>query len=81
VDNLTCPTITGEQLRAARDRMGLTRQQLAEALGISNEAVIYRWESGRSRIQTPGLLARAVMHLERDLRSAASVRAAHEMQV
>jgi DNA-binding XRE family transcriptional regulator len=37
-----------ETLRSLRDRAGLTREQVAEALDTSSPSVIFRWETGRS---------------------------------
>lgn len=50
----------GDQLRAAREATGLTQEQLAEAVGVSQEAVS-QWENGGSypRTQNVAPIARA----------------------
>jgi len=40
--------IPGAELRAARERLGLSRLELAKMLDVSPNA-IYRWEHDRSR--------------------------------
>lgn len=39
--------ITGEDLRLARESLGLSRSELARQLGVS-ENTVYRWETDRS---------------------------------
>lgn len=48
--------MTGLEIKAARERAGLTQAQLAARLGVA-AVTVFRWESGRSRPQ-PGHMAR-----------------------
>lgn len=57
--------MTPAQLRAARERLGLTQRQLAEALPAHPNTVA-RWERGE--IPPPPLLYRAMRDLEREYR-------------
>lgn len=45
--------MTGDELRAARKRLGLTQAKLAALLGISDGRAVRRWESGRRDIPAP----------------------------
>lgn len=58
--------MTGPELRAARETLGLTRPQLAAALGITGSraaAGIENWEAGRRAI--PAVVALAMRALVR----------------
>ena len=37
---------TGLSLQAAREAAGLTRREVSERLGLSNQNAIYKWEKG-----------------------------------
>ena len=41
--------MTAEQIKELRERIGITQRQLADYLGV-NQATIYRWEAGTTRI-------------------------------
>lgn len=58
--------MTPAVLRAARARLGLSREALGVALGVAG-TTIYRWETGKA--QPPGwpLVARAMRELEREM--------------
>lgn len=60
-------TIRPEELRAIRERLGLSQHQLAKALGYHYSAVS-RWESGNR--QAPPSLRAALEAVERDMRPA-----------
>ena len=51
----------GETLRAHRQRCGMTQEFVAEALGVSRQAVS-KWESGKSDPSTSNLLALAKLY-------------------
>lgn len=54
--------MTGEELRAARERLALTQKQLAESLDVEGGGrTIRRWENGERGI--PSYLRLAVEHL------------------
>lgn len=64
--------MTGAALRAIRQRLGLTQEALAAALGYPDPANggrtrISKYESGRRPIPEPGVLERALRDLEREL--------------
>lgn len=50
-------------LRARRERLGLTQTQLAQALGLTQNTVS-RWEIGKTAIQHPEILSLALEALE-----------------
>jgi non-specific serine/threonine protein kinase len=54
----------GIELRARRQSLRLTQEQLAVALGISTNTVA-RWERGARVMRNPGLVSLALEHLER----------------
>ena len=56
-------TVTGEQLRRARARLGLTQAALAEVLGTTSNTVA-RWERGELPMNE--VAARFVQHLMQD---------------
>ena len=58
--------VTSEEVKALRERFGLSREDLASRLGISHMTV-YRWETGKSRI--PSLGAQAFLRLREKLES------------
>ena len=41
--------MTGEELKAARKRLGMSRSELARAIG-SNHSTIGSWETGRHKV-------------------------------
>ncbi len=51
----------GEKLKAARNGAGLTQEQVAEALGVSRQAVS-KWENGTAEPSTSNLLALAKLY-------------------
>ena len=51
----------GERLRAHRTRCGMTQEFVAEAVGVSRQAVS-KWESGAADPSTSNLLARARLY-------------------
>lgn len=56
--------MTPAALTLWRKHLGLSKRQLAEALGV-HPVTISRWESGDRTIDTPGILALALEALER----------------
>ena len=46
------PTDYDRQIRAARERLGLSQAQFATAIGAARKAVVYQWES-RKRCPSP----------------------------
>ena len=46
------PTDYYRQIRAARERLGLSQAQFATAIGAARKAVVYQWES-RKRCPSP----------------------------
>ncbi len=55
------PLLRGDRLQAAREAMGLTREQLAKKLELSSPSRIRVWETGleRPRRRPPAAAARA----------------------
>jgi DNA-binding XRE family transcriptional regulator len=49
-----------QEIREARQRLGVTQEQLALALGVTRQAV-NRWENGEAPIST--VVALAIRHL------------------
>lgn len=45
-------TLTAREVQRIRERLGLTQQQLADALGVSRESV-NKWEAGTKRMSEP----------------------------
>ena len=43
--------MTGEELKAARKRLGMSRSELARAIG-SNHSTIGSWETGRHKVSS-----------------------------
>lgn len=68
MDAVTAPTIDAQGILDARNELGMSQAKFAEALGVRTNTV-FRWETGRSRISTPGLVARAVRDLEHEVRA------------
>ena len=52
----TAPAISGAGLRAAREKAGLSQNDLARRLGMSSGQRISLWERGLARPRTPELL-------------------------
>ncbi len=46
---VTIPAAVGEQLRQQRHAMGLSNQEVCDAVGIRQPVTFYAWEQGRSR--------------------------------
>lgn len=59
--------IKGQQLRAARERAGLTQRELAERVGVSPKSV-GNWERGEFAPRSTSLVLEAVLadHLEHE---------------
>lgn len=58
--------MTGDQLREARLRLGLSQTRLAERFGMHGHAgqvTISRWERGEIPIERPGMLRLAMLGL------------------
>lgn len=51
--------MTGQQLRAIREQLGLTQEQLAESLGIPPNTLA-RWERSEVTIRHPVILSLAL---------------------
>jgi transcriptional regulator with XRE-family HTH domain len=49
----------GEELRRRRDALGMSQEQLADALGVY-QTTITRWETGGREIRHPRILALAL---------------------
>lgn len=47
--------MTGAEIRAARHRLGLTQEQLAERMGLFGKQTISQWERGVRTPQGPSL--------------------------
>lgn len=62
-------SLTKEEVRAARKRLGLTQEAFAQALGVSLRTVEV-WEGGRS--SPPPYLSLALIVLEQQLGRAAA---------
>lgn len=58
------PGLGGAEIRARREALGLTREQLSRALDTTQNT-IYRWEAGLSDVAHPGMLRLALAALER----------------
>jgi DNA-binding transcriptional regulator YiaG len=58
--------MTPRDLRNLRRALGMTQQELAAALGVSEQSIYY-WESGRRRIRP--VVEKALMPLIRRLES------------
>lgn len=56
--------VDGAAVRAARERLGLSQQALAERLGVY-QATVSDWERGRKGIRHGRILALALWALER----------------
>jgi transcriptional regulator with XRE-family HTH domain len=54
--------VTGAELLAARQALGLTQKALAERLGVP-QATIWRWETGQHKIERPLILRLALERL------------------
>jgi transcriptional regulator with XRE-family HTH domain len=48
--------MTGDQIRKARKRLGLTQEQLAERMGLHGKQTISQWERGVRIPQGPSLV-------------------------
>lgn len=59
---VTSRAITGAEVRAARETLGLTIEQLARQLDVTTNTV-WRWESGASPVAHPGMLRLALAAL------------------
>lgn len=58
--------VTPEEIRALRERLGLTQQQMADKIGTTN-TTISRWELGTARPR--GLYLREIKRLARSGRN------------
>lgn len=52
----TAPAIDGDALRLARERAGLSQNELARLLGLASGQRVSRWERGDARPRTPQIL-------------------------
>ncbi len=59
--------MNGEQIRAYRQKLGLSQTQLGQAFGMAGNTIA-RWERGELIPQWPKLLALGFRSLEQDLR-------------
>lgn len=54
--------LTPYSLREAREHLGMTQRDLAQALGV-RQVTIWRWETGQHPIQHPTILRLALERL------------------
>ena len=52
----TAPALDGDALRSARERAGLSQNDLARVLGLASGGRISLWERGEARPRSPHLL-------------------------
>ena len=52
----TAPALDGDALRSARERAGLSQNDLARVLGLASGGRISLWERGEARPRSPQLL-------------------------
>ena len=64
--------MTGDELRAARLRLGLSQEGLAEVFGVP-ASTVWRWETGKHAIERPRVLALALAELARRRASPATL--------
>jgi DNA-binding transcriptional regulator YiaG len=57
------PTITGEELRSRRLRLGVSRDQLAHSLGVL-PAMVVAWEADEAEIACPNALRQILQQSE-----------------
>jgi transcriptional regulator with XRE-family HTH domain len=63
-NNVTAPPqITGKEILAAREELGLTQQQLADLFGVAMMTVS-RWETDQSPALAPGAIRMALEYLK-----------------
>ena len=55
--------MTGEEIKARREKLELTQEQLAEAFGVT-AITVSRWERGAMQITAPGMASLAFLSLE-----------------
>lgn len=60
----TAPAIDGEALRVARERLGLSQNDLARRIGLADGQRVSRWERGEARPRTPQSLHALAAALE-----------------
>ncbi|MGV1007101.1 MAG: helix-turn-helix domain-containing protein [Dermatophilaceae bacterium] len=60
----TAPAIDGEVLRGARERLGLSQNDLARRIGLADGQRVSRWERGEARPRTPQSLHALAAALE-----------------
>jgi transcriptional regulator with XRE-family HTH domain len=58
--------MTGDELKAIREQLGLTQEDLGKRLGVRKNTV-WRWECGQRGI--PETVARLVGYLEKEVRA------------
>ena len=58
--------MTKDEIRAARQALGMSQSQLGKAVGGANARTVRRWESGES--QVPGSVAKLLERLVEDSR-------------
>ena len=55
--------MTGQDMKARREALHLTQEQLAESFGVT-PATVSQWELGASQINAPGMTHLALLALE-----------------
>ncbi len=60
----TAPALDGDALRSARERAGLSQNDLARVLGLASGGRISLWERGEARPRSPRLLHDVASALE-----------------
>jgi DNA-binding transcriptional regulator YiaG len=54
--------MTSEEIRATRERLGMTRTQFARELDVSYQTVV-RWETGKLGVRNPRIMDYALRYL------------------
>ena len=58
--------MTPEEIRAARERLGMSQGRIAQRLGV-DRGTWHRWERGRQAIRYPRILGLALRALAREV--------------
>jgi DNA-binding transcriptional regulator YiaG len=56
-DNYLVKTLSPQRVRKIRKALGLTQQQLAEALNLHHYSTVNRWENGKIVCSGPAVVA------------------------